>query len=85
MQQIALFPPLWRVSERAKPIDWYAVISDLHRVGGMSDANIADQINVSANTIWHWRNELGRPNHHHGELLTELWVQVTGMREPPRR
>jgi len=85
MQQLALFPPLWRVSERAKPIDWYAVISDLHRMG-LSNANIAAQIGLKNDTtVWSWHNEQSRPNHLHGDLLVELWSQVTGVKEPPRR
>jgi hypothetical protein len=84
MQQIPLFPPLWRVSVKAKPIDWFAVIADLQRLG-WNDAKIADQINVSPNTVWSWHNEQSRPSYAHGELLLELWQQVTGYCEPPRR
>jgi hypothetical protein len=78
--QASLFKP---VHFDYVPVDWFAVLCDLHR-RGFSNRAIADQLGLNASTVCAWYNQDSCPKHSAGEALLMLWRTVTGLCEVPR-
>jgi hypothetical protein len=57
-------------------VDWWRVIVDLCRAGHTHES-IATSIRVGKSTIAGWK-EGSEPRHKDGEVLIEMWVEVTG-------
>lgn len=62
--------------EAKKITDWFAVITEINRLG-ITHRDIADQIGIPKTTIIDWKQG-AEPRHADGEVLIDFWCRVTG-------